>query len=420
MSNGTAAIKSGLRLIAASVFRLCDYFVPKDSRVVLVTHPDGDDQGASLCLALDKLNWKGEIHWLVHRDPAPFSDWQQRRGLGNVAICFSNLHSLRGIWAYFRANCVFYTHGALFNYAPPKRKLVVNLWHGMPIKKIWRGVPGSELPLSSYLLSTSAFFSNVLMGASGFSPDKLLETGLPRNDFLTARRPESVEYAARLRGDADRLIFFMPTYRNSVHGFLTQDGTETNSVLGLSEADAQQLHSWLAANRCKLLVKPHPMSVNVGKPFEDDACWAMIDEQALFKSGVGLYELLAQVDLLVTDVSSVYVDFLITQRPQILYFPDLARYKETRGLLIDPLEDYSPGPIAQTFGELQSCLDLWASGDDSWQTRRARLRDLMIPASVQPAAESLLAALAFACPDDKRDFEAGQQAHAAFRRNSNS
>jgi CDP-glycerol glycerophosphotransferase (TagB/SpsB family) len=85
---------------------------------------------------------------------------------------------------------------------------------------------------------------------------------------------------------------------------------------------------------------------------------------------------------------------LITQRPQILYFPDMKRYKETRGLLLDPLEDYSPGPIAQTFSELQNCLDVWLSGDDCWLTRRTQLRDLMIPGSPRSAAESLLAALA--------------------------
>ena len=394
MTKAATVLKNGLRSFAAGVFYACDYLVPKDDRIVLVTLPDGDDQGVSLALALEKLHWKGQIHWLVHQDPAPFTAWQQRRGLGKVNICFSYLYSLRGIWAYFRANCVFYTHGALFNYAAPKRKLVVNLWHGMPIKKIWRGVPGSELPLSTYLISTSAFFSNVLVQASGFNPDRLLATGLPRNDFLTAARPASVDHVARLRGGADRLIFFMPTYRNSARGFMTQDGIETNTVLGLSEADARQLHSWLKKNHCKLLVKPHPMSINAGKPFEDDEHWAMVDEQALFERGVGLYELLAQVDLLVTDVSSVYVDFLITQRPQILYFPDMERYEATRGLLLHPLEDYSPGPIAQTFSELQAHLDAWMAGDDGWQARRRQLRDLMIPASRRSAAETLLAALA--------------------------
>jgi CDP-glycerol glycerophosphotransferase (TagB/SpsB family) len=340
------AIKAGVRMLAAGVFRLCDFLVPQDDRIVLVTLPDGDDQGVSLCLALEKLKWRGKIHWLVHQDPAPFAEWQQRRGLGDVDICFSHLYSLRGIWSYFKASYVFYTHGALFNYAPPKGKLVVNLWHGMPIKKIWRDVPGSELPLSTYLISTSTFFTNVLIKASGFSADQLLVTGLPRNDFLTTARPKSVEFVARLRGDA------------------------------------------------KLIVKPHPMSINSGKPFDDDAQWAMIDERALFKNGLGLYELLAQVDLLVTDVSSVYVDFLITQRPQILYFPDMERYKGTRGLLLDPLEEYTPGPIAKTFSELQNCLDVWLSGEDRWLARRAQLRDLMIPASPRSAAESLLTALA--------------------------
>ena len=127
--------------------------------------------------------------------------------------------------------------------------------------------------------------------------------------------------------------------------------------------------------------------------FADDAQWAMIDDQALFKEGLGLYELLAQADLLVTDVSSVYVDFLITERPQILYFPDMERYERTRGLLLHPLKDYAPGPIAQTFGELKACLDLWKSGDDSWAERRKQLRDLMIPRSQRSAAATLLASV---------------------------
>lgn len=415
MNRGVFAVKIGLRRFAAGLFRLCDILVPKDGRIVLVTNPDGDDQGAAVCMALEKLRWQGQIHWLVHQDPAPFAQWQQRRGLGKSRIHFSHLYSLRGIWAYFRASYVFYTHGALFNYAPPPGKLVVNLWHGMPIKKIWRGVPGSELPLSTYLLSTSDFFSTVLMQASGFGPEKLLATGLPRNDFLSTMRPACVDLAARLRGDAERLIFFMPTYRNSARGFKTEDGTESNSVLGLSEADAALLHAWLQNHRCKLIVKPHPMSINAGKPFEDDACWAMIDEPGLFKHGMGLYELLSQADLLVTDVSSVYVDFLITQRPQILYFPDMQRYQETRGLLLHPLEDFAPGPIVRTFPELLAQLDEWIAGEDPWRARRKQLRDLMIPASAHGAADSLLAELEMQGAAPTRPVRSAEQAAAERR-----
>jgi CDP-glycerol glycerophosphotransferase (TagB/SpsB family) len=386
------------RWVAAQVFRLCDYAVPKDKRVVLVTRPDGDDQGVSICLELKRANWDGEIHWLVHEDPAPFREWQKRRGLGGVDVRFSPLYSIGGIWCYFRANHVFYTHGALFNYAPPKRKVVVNLWHGMPIKKIWRGVAGSQLPKSTFLISTSDFFSGVLMRASGFGPERLLATGLPRNDVLTCERPEATASAKRLRGRADHLIFFLPTYRSSARGFLTEDGTETHTILSLIPAEADRLHAWLERNRCRMIVKPHPMSVNAGKPFTDDAHWAMLDERILFREGLGLYELLGKADLLVTDVSSVYVDFLITGRPQILYFPDRERYEQTRGLLLQPLSDYAPGPIAGNYEELEKSLDMWMSGEDPWRERRMRLRDLMVPRSPRSAAASLVSALGMRSP----------------------
>ena len=138
------------------------------------------------------------------------------------------------------------------------------------------------------------------------------------------------------------------------------------------------------------------MSIHVlrRKPFvEADPQWAMIDEQMLFRHGLGLYEVLAHADLLVTDVSSVYVDFLVTERPQILYFPDMQKYEDTRGLLLQPLIDYAPGPIAQNFAELEAFLDLWISGQDTWRERRTALRKLMVPKSTQSAADSLLTAI---------------------------
>jgi CDP-glycerol glycerophosphotransferase (TagB/SpsB family) len=115
----------------------------------------------------------------------------------------------------------------------------------------------------------------------------------------------------------------------------------------------------------------------------------------LFRDGLGLYEVLGQADLLVTDVSSVCVDFLVTQKPQILYFPDMERYENTRGLLLHPLRDYAPGPVTVTFAELQTALDSWMSGKDSWREQRKRLRDLMVPASEKSASESLLTAIGF-------------------------
>jgi hypothetical protein len=46
MTKDLGVLKISGRWVASNIFRLCDYLVPKDKRIVLVTIPDGDDQGA--------------------------------------------------------------------------------------------------------------------------------------------------------------------------------------------------------------------------------------------------------------------------------------------------------------------------------------------------------------------------------------
>ena len=381
------------RWLAALFCRGLDEAVPKSKSVALITFPDGDDQGMAICLALQRMAWPGPVFWLVRGDIPILERWTAQRGLSSLRLEFLPLYSLEGFWAFLRARWVFYTHGAFFSYTPPCRKWVINLWHGMPVKRIWRGIPGSYVPQASLLASTSEFFSDVLMKAGGFDRSRLLLSGLPRNDFLLQARPEVACTVARLRGRARRLVLFLPTYRKSKVGLITHDGEETGNILGLSKLDAERLHGWLERNDCKLLVKPHPMSVHAGMEFPDDEQWALIDDSRLIREGLGLYELLSQADLLITDVSSIYVDFLITEKPQILYFPDIKKYRETRGLLLQPLENYAPGPIATSFQQLQVALDQWAVGADNWIEQRLRLRRLLIPPLPMPAADAILNAV---------------------------
>jgi len=54
-------------------------------------------------------------------------------------------------------------------------------------------------------------------------------------------------------------------------------------------------------------------------------------------------ELLSVVDVLISDYSSIYFDFLQTGRPILFYVPDLDEYRENRGLCFKPEE--LPGPF---------------------------------------------------------------------------
>ena len=48
-------------------------------------------------------------------------------------------------------------------------------------------------------------------------------------------------------------------------------------------------------------------------------------------------------DGLVTDASSVWIDYLLTQRPIIFAFPDIEEYRQRRGLNLAPTPRTAPG-----------------------------------------------------------------------------
>ena len=55
--------------------------------------------------------------------------------------------------------------------------------------------------------------------------------------------------------------------------------------------------------------------------------------------------MLAVTDVLITDYSSIFIDFLATGRPVLFYTPDLADYESSRGLYL-PLRATGPARYA--------------------------------------------------------------------------
>ena len=89
-----------------------------------------------------------------------------------------------------------------------------------------------------------------------------------------------------------------------------------------------------------------------------------------------MYELLGQADLLVTDISSVLVDYLILDRPIVHLFPDLDAYATSRGFSLNPIEDYFVGPVVRTAQEMLDCLPQILEGEDTHADKRRLVRDL--------------------------------------------
>ncbi|WP_291492948.1 CDP-glycerol glycerophosphotransferase family protein [Desulfurella sp.] len=211
-------------------------------------------------------------------------------------------------------------------YVKNKKTLVINLWHGTPLKKMGFDafIDAKKFYLKKklglfehkhidYLCVASSHTIDAFKSSFGIPAKKILPTGQPRNDllFIAKQNPlfalsikESVK--KKLEISAKKIALYAPTFRDK-HTCRINLIKELQSVFDLYEI--------------KLIVKLHPL--------DKDATY--------FKQpDIDIQELLIASDILISDYSSVFFDYSILERPIILLMYDIEEYKTIRnGFYLD-------------------------------------------------------------------------------------
>lgn len=350
----------------SAAFSFVNACIPKDKkRVVFCSFPAFSDNARAVYeeMVRQGMDKTYRLLWLVPGETPPeLAD----------AACVKQ-HSIKGMWQYFRAKYVFHTHG-LFNNRPPRRQVTVSLWHGMPLKTIMKldaTHPADEVFRFTYTLATSPRFQEVMATAFGCRAEQCLLTGQPRCDALF----QQTDILSRMgidRAAYRRLFLWMPTYRQSVVGDVRQDGNggSEQGVAFLTRDELERLNDALAAMNSLLLVKLHPMQAPVA------AEEAELSHIRLLREVPGLlYHLIGQADALLTDCSSVYIDYLMLDRPIGFVFDDMADYAANRGFVFpDPLA-VMPGAHINEYSSLIAFLEDVAAGRDSYADARRRVNE---------------------------------------------
>ena len=115
-----------------------------------------------------------------------------------------------------------------------------------------------------------------------------------------------------------------------------------------------------------LIIKPHPMDAKVFDNISGFCNIKTITNAELIKKGVQLYEFMAETDALLSDYSSVVIDYLMLRKPIVMVMSDIQEYKNSRGFIFDNIKDYLPGAIIKNakslidyFGELDYVNEQW-------------------------------------------------------------
>lgn len=222
-------------------------------------------------------------------------------------------------WSQKVKHCktAFFTHG-IHDVAPalPKNTTTVNLWHGVPLKKMGYD---SAVDLKQINRRKQLFLREVysqwdyLLASSEHSVEALLSaTQMPESKILRAKQPRNSILSTSVA--TSKLITYMPTFRD--------DGSNDHII---------KLLKWwpniYAETGYKLCLKLHPLE-KVETPVTGQS-WLV--DPAILAQHSDVQEILQQTDILITDYSSVMFDFATTKRKVIIYAPDIIQYLKLRG-----------------------------------------------------------------------------------------
>jgi CDP-glycerol glycerophosphotransferase (TagB/SpsB family) len=182
-----------------------------------------------------------------------------------------------------------------------------------------------------YSIATSEYFAG-LMGKAFYLPrDRILVTGLPRNEWLFVQEER---YLAVKEGRA-KLVAWLPTFRSSYIGEIREDSS-ANSLDPLSADTLAKLDRMLEGVGAMLVIKLHLMDSKNQQAWPSYRNIRIYTDPRFRAEGLNLYKLLACSDALVTDYSSCSIDYLLLNKPIGLFAPDMASY--VRGFMPDVLK----------------------------------------------------------------------------------
>lgn len=327
------------RTVSLVVYFFSGFFKRNGKKVVLSSWGDFSDSPKYFLLLLKemKLNEDDEVSfiWITQNKCLP----PKMKSIG--LSCYYR-YSLCGIYHLLTSGWYIYTNNVTdLSYMFSRNAKLFNFWHGVPLKKIEFSIETgvfakkykdnflnrfsspARFVKTDFILSTSNKLAPIFMDAFRVDESSVVSLGYPRCDYLNANEHirksilekyhdnDTVALVDKL-SKYDKVVTYMPTFRD--------DGL---SILETSGFDFESINNLMVENNSLLILKFHPhtsFNHSLVSKFSN-----VISLDSKFDS----YPILPYVDILVTDYSSIYFDFLSMPDKDVLLFPyDIDHYKE--------------------------------------------------------------------------------------------
>ncbi len=260
--------------------------------------------------------------------------------------------SIKGFLLFLKTKTIVIANGldkmSFFPYyLSPRTKNIIQLWHGSLFKRLgfqvknWQDIKKrKEYQRFSKFVVCSTL--EKFMAASCFNMciDDIWITDYPRNDYLLNPTKDLTKKHNYLK---NKTILYAPTWRE-----------EGNKVIffPFEDKNLSEIQEFLEQNNAYLLIRGH--SEELERIYNQyDLSIEMTNRilpanQKIFPETA---ELLPYIDILITDYSGIYHDFLLLKRPIIFIPYDLEQYSEYRGIMLN-YNNYTAGYKVYTQNQL--------------------------------------------------------------------
>lgn len=350
--------------LLTEAYKILAKIAPKaNKKITFISYPDASDNSWHLYRYLTKNVEGYTFVWLINspRDLELIKKIRSENNSSINKIVIIKKNSMRGLLHFATSKNIFHTHGTYSFVRFSSNARIVNLWHGMPLKRIGAldKKRVDEICHSDLILSTSKFFSMVMSDAFCTHEKKILDIGLPRNDVLTGRLPIDGSTTQSLLKSKliQKFIMWLPTYRKSFIGDIRQDSKISSFIDEWSPLFFQKANDSLRLNKTHLIVKIHPMDcMNISDMPSGYSNILFLSAKDWGGLNVDLYDVLSLSSGLISDVSSVIIDYQLTGKPIALTGKSIEEYE--RGLIdgISIEEDIRPITI-RTSDDFQNFLN---------------------------------------------------------------
>ncbi|MCJ1972900.1 CDP-glycerol glycerophosphotransferase family protein [Lactococcus carnosus] len=235
-------------------------------------------------------------------------------------------------------------------------QVYINTWHGTPMKAMGFDIANQlgntqnvlrNLLMTDYFLSPNAHTTEIFSGSGykmrGIYEGEVLESGYPRIDLTKDTTIFDAQLLLKkvnvVLDSSLPVVVYMPTWRGN-------DTQNPSDSIAQVIAEVGYLRERFSG-KYNIVLKVHPYLYQKAIDYKEL-------DGILINDAMDANLVLAATDILITDFSSVFFDYLVTDKPIIFYGWDQDLYEAERGMYLDMLE--LPGPILKTVFEIADYL----------------------------------------------------------------